>query len=199
MICDNCGCDIPENQNTCPNCGCDCDKKAVSSDTCQRGTDEGLPDMDLGKTTRYYTKKRKTPVEKTRWEKFLLKYRPLQDAAPEEFESAAKRNEIISIFLNIFSVLCFLSGLTSALGIFFSVLSIMFADYAVEYYKKDVVNQNKNYYLLKGTCRLLFWMNVIMLATAAFYWAYAYVRNKASFFGMSIIKWIYLGIKQALN
>lgn len=165
----------------------------------QRGSDEGLPDMDLGKSTRYYAKKRQTPVEKTRWEKILLKYRPLQDAAPEEFESAAKRNEIISIFLNIFSVLCFLSGLTSALGIFFSVLSIMFADYAVEYYKKDVVNQNKNYYLLKGTCRLLFWMNVIMFATAAFYWAYAYVRNKASFFGMSIIKWIYLGIKQALN
>ncbi len=234
MICDNCGCDIPENQNTCPNCGCDCDKKAASSDThtkktkrksnkvnsvfpdsdwrkqtpddnaedksdesesqhvyptmCQRGTDEGLPDMDLGKSTRYYAKKRKTPVEKTRWEKYIESYRPPKDSAPEAFSAAAKKNVRISVLLNIFSMIgfycglywfltCynthFLVGLLCPISTCTSIFSIDCADTAADYYKKDRMTSYKKCTKLKFICRALFWLtffaSLIVLATEALF------------------------------
>ena len=145
----------------------------------QRGTDEGLPDMDLGKTTRYFTKKRTSSVPKTRWEKLVLKFRPKGEVEPMQMLQAANKNAAFSVFLDIIAFICFsfgatwimdaddlsiIFGLFSVLGVFISVVSIDFSDTASDYYKKFYKKDMKRCSVLSFFSHAMFWATALTAA-----------------------------------
>lgn len=67
--------------------------KHIYPTMCQRGTDEGIPDMDLGRSTRYINRRRKTPAKKTLIEKIVLQFRPSKDASLDEYIKAAEKKQ----------------------------------------------------------------------------------------------------------
>lgn len=226
MICNNCGYDIPENENICPNCGCDCNEsvadgsarstaeetranllpekdwrkeeesddfnateaededKHVYPTVCQRGSDEGIPDIDLGKSTRYITKKRSEAAPKTKREKIALMFRPPKDSPPFTALGAAQRNALLSVFLDVLAFASFLAGFFWALeppstsillilfciaGVFISLLSIDCADNASDYYKKFYKTELKRCKVLSFIARAMFWVDAFMSAVVVLY------------------------------
>lgn len=224
MTCENCGCDIPENENICPNCGCDCNEATLTSRTqvqkdyysqvlsanisesdCRdknsvvnedkyvkstepqhlyptmyrRGTDEGIPDMDLGRSTRYINIQRKTPAKKTLWEKISIQFRPKNDASLEEYIEAAEKNRVLSLLLDILALaglFCgmgwfssadlryVITGLLCPLGTFLALISIDCADTAKEYFQRNFFYSNKEYRILTFIPRAMFTVDFFMSA-----------------------------------
>lgn len=149
-----------------------------------RGDGEGIPDMDLGKTTRYYSKKRSSLAKKTRWEKLVAKFRPKDDAEPLEILQAANKNAGFAIFLYILSFIGFVLGFAWALnpyqesvlniffciaGFFISIVSIEFSDVAAEYYNKFYKSEIIRSKILKFISHAMFWITAGMSAVAIVY------------------------------
>lgn len=144
---------------------------------CQRGTNEGIPDMDLGRSTRYINRKRKTPAKKTLWEKIVLQFRPSKDASLDEYIEAAEKNRALSIILDILAfigLICgiqwfiyadlryVIAGLLCPLGTFLALVSIDCADTAKTYFHRNCFYLKKEYRILTFIPRALFTVNFFM-------------------------------------
>lgn len=153
--------------------------KHIYPTMCQRGTDEGIPDMDLGRSTRYINRRRKTPAKKTLIEKIVLQFRPSKDASLDEYIEAAEKNRALSIILNILAfigLICgiqwfiyadlryVIAGLLCPLGTFLALVSIDCADTAKTYFHRNCFYLKKEYRILTFIPRALFTVDFFMSA-----------------------------------
>lgn len=148
-----------------------------------KGDGDGIPDMDLGRSTRYFNRQRTTPRKKTLWEKLVLKYRPPKDSAPDELSSAADRNAKTAYFLNVLALIGFICGLCwflnpmgismllgmlCPIGTALTVLAIDFADSATEYYQMDYRTFKKECRSLHFISKALFYICFFMSLTVIY-------------------------------
>lgn len=153
--------------------------KHIYPTMCQRGTDEGIPDMDLGRSTRYINRRRKTPAKKTLIEKIVLQFRPSKDASLDEYTEAAEKNRALSIILDILAfigLICgiqwfiyadlryVIAGLLCPLGTFLALVSIDCADTAKTYFHRNCFYLKKEYRILTFIPRALFTVDFFMSA-----------------------------------
>ena len=146
---------------------------------CQRGTDEGIPDMDLGRSTRYINRRRKTPAKKTLIEKIVLQFRPSKDASLDEYIGAAEKNRALSIILDIMALIGLIcgiqwfinadlryviAGLLCPLGTFLALISIDCADTSKTYFHRNFFYLKKEYRILTFIPRALFIIDFFMSA-----------------------------------
>lgn len=153
--------------------------KHIYPTMCQRGTDEGIPDMDLGRSTRYINRRRKTPAKKTLIEKIVLQFRPSKDASLDEYIGAAEKNRALSIILDIMALIGLIcgiqwfinadlryviAGLLCPLGTFLALISIDCADTSKTYFHRNFFYLKKEYRILTFIPRALFIIDFFMSA-----------------------------------